>query len=234
MISIVIWLWDEGFRDYRPEHVNTLARMLSRRISVRHQVVCIADDASGFETHVEVLKTPAAALEVARLRSPEGMRFPSCYRRLWAFSSAARVLGDRILVLDLDTVAIDDLAPLLEYSDAPFVGWRPKMTWGNPHRIGGGMYLLTTGSRTQVWDTFMGETSIAVARAARYRGSDQAWLSYCLGAGETYWSDSAGIYSIRDMKDGRQPLPKDARLVHFNGPQKPWTSPLPWVRDHWR
>ncbi len=234
MISIVTWLWAEGFRDYGPEHVNALGRMLARRVSVPHRFICIADKVDGFEAHVEVLRTPAAAVEVGKLRSPEGVRFPSCYRRLWAFSEDARILGERILVLDLDTVAIRDLAPIAEYSSEPFVGWRPRMTWGNGQRIGGGMYLLTTGSRRFVWDCFKGEASIAEARAARYRGSDQAWLSYCLGTGETYWPDNAGIYSIRDIKDGRLPLPKDARLVHFNGPQKPWNSPLPWVREHWQ
>lgn len=234
MISIVTWLWNEGFRDYRPEHVNALGHMLRRRLSVPHTFVCIADDTAGFEAHVEVLKTPEAALDVGRLRSPEGPRFPSCYRRLWAFSPEARMLGDRILVLDLDTVATDDLDPILDYSAAPFVGWRPKMTWGNQARIGGGMYLMTTGSRSKVWTDFDGPPAIARARCARYRGSDQAWISYCLGTGETYWPDSAGIYSIRDLKDGRLPLPKDARVVHFNGPQKPWNSPLPWVRDHWQ
>lgn len=227
------WLWQEGFRDYAPEHVNALARMIRARLSLPHRFVCVADDPSGFDTGVEYFHTPAPAIDVGRLRNPEGPRFPSCYRRLWMFSEEARALGDMLMLLDIDLVATRELAPLFDRPE-DFVGWRPRMKWGDKPRIGGGIYLLRAGTRTEVWSSFKGAESIAEAKRAGYRGSDQAWLSYCLGGRCATWSDSAGLYSIRDMRNGALPLPADARLVQFNGPQKPWNSPLPWVKDHWR
>ena len=122
-----------------------------------------------------------------------------------------------------------DWSPLFARTE-DFVGWRPLRTWGKTLRFGGGIYLLTPGTRTAVWSTFRGPPSIAEARAAGFRGSDQAWLSYKLAAREPYYGREAGIYSIRDLNNGRSPLPADARMVHFNGHVKPWTSPLPWVK----
>jgi hypothetical protein len=207
--------------------------MVARHLPVAHRFVCVADSASGFDAAVEVVKTPPAAVAVGRLRNPEGPRFPSCYRRLWMFSAAAREVGDVVLVVDIDLVVTGDLGPIVARPE-PFVGWRPLMAWGGPDRIGGGIYLLRTGAHVEIWDGFEGARSIAEARAAGYRGSDQAWLSYRLGSRVPVWPADAGLYSIRDLRDGRLPLPGDARLVQFNGPTKPWGSYLPWVRAHWR
>lgn len=233
-LSIVTWLWQEGFRDYAPAHVNALARMIRARLSLPHRFICVADDPSGFDAGVEYFPTPAAAREVGHLRNPEGPRFPSCYRRLWMWSAEARALGDVLMLLDIDLVATDELAPLFDDPQHDFVGWRPRMKWGIHARVGGGIYRLRAGTRTEVWSRFKGAESILEARRAGYRGSDQAWLSYCLGASAPTWNDRAGIYSIRDLRNGALPLPADARLVQFNGPQKPWNSPLAWVKDHWR
>lgn len=233
MKSIVCWMWNEGFREYRPEHVNALAKMVKRHLREPHRFICITDETEGFSPDVEVIQTPAAAKRLADLRSPEGKRFPSCYRRLWMFSEEAKVLGDRVLLIDIDLVVVADLAPVFDHPQE-FVGWRPFRDWGNQCRFGGGIYLLTPGTRTQVWTEFKGNESVQKARAAGFRGSDQAWLSYMLGGKEVYWGRDSGIYSIRDMKGTEAILPPDARLVQFNGPVKPWLSPLPWVRDHWK
>jgi len=235
MVSIVTWLWNGtglGDRPYAPEHVNTLRRAVARYMSVPHRFVCVADSAEGFDPKVEVLITPPEARAVGRLRSPEGGRFPSCYRRLWNFSPGATVLGDRLLCIDVDLVPTKDWAPLVDRHEE-FVGWRPYRDWGQKLRFGGGIYLLKAGTRPNVWTDFNGAESIQAARAAGFRGSDQAWLSYKLGGCEPYYGKDVGIYSIRDMKGSENRLPADARLVQFNGPQKPWSSPLRWVKDHW-
>jgi len=235
VISIVCYLWrgHDPRRVYLPAHVNTLRRSLARHMSIPFRFICVADETSGFDPDVEVIETPRAAVQAGQLESPEGRRFPSCYRRLWGFSAEAReLLGDRILVTDIDAVPTADWAPLIDRPE-DFVGWRPLMRWGDKPRIGGGIYLLRTGTRTHVWESFKGQSSVAQARAAGYRGSDQAWMSYLLGTGEATWSEPSGIYSIRDLADGKRPLPADARLVQFNGPRKPWDSPLPWVKEHW-
>lgn len=233
MKSVVCWMWNEGFREYRPEHVNALAKMVKQHLQEPHRFICITDETEGFSADVEVIPTPEAAKRLAQMKSPEGGRFPSCYRRLWMFSEEAKILGDRVLLIDIDLVVVADLAPIFDRPEE-FVGWRPFRDWGNQCRFGGGIYLLTPGTRTEVWTEFNGAESVLKARKAGFRGSDQAWLSYMLGHREKYWGRDSGIYSIRDMKGTEQILPRDARLVQFNGPTKPWASPLPWVRKHWK
>jgi len=234
-VSIVCWLWSGtglGDRPYQPAHVNTLRRAIARHLSLPHRFICVADSGEGFDPEVEVFPTPPEASKIGELRTPEGGRFPSCYRRLWNFSPEARVLGDRLLCIDIDLVPTQDWAPLFDRTE-DFVGWRPYRDWGQRLRFGGGIYLLRAGSRPHVWTGFKGAESIKVARRAGYRGSDQAWLSFTLGRHEPYYGRDAGIYSIRDMRGRERDLPQDARLVQFNGPVKPWASPLPWVKEHW-
>ena len=223
-----------GDRPYQPAHVNALRKAVARHLPLPHRFICVADSYEGFDPEVEVHITPPEAAEIGALRSPEGGRFPSCYRRLYNFSEGAKAFGDRLLCTDVDWVPTSDLSPLFDRTE-DFVGWRPLRTWGQPGklRFGGGVYLLTPGKRTGVWSTFKGPMSIAEARRAGFRGSDQAWISYKLARTEPYYGREAGIYSIRDLNNGRLPLPADARMVHFNGTQKPWGSPLPWVAANW-
>lgn len=233
MKSVVCWIWGGGTRQYTPQHVNVLARMFKRHLAEEHRFVCVTDETKGFDKGVEVFPTPKQAVEVGRFKSPEGVRFPSCYRRLWMFSEGAKVLGDRLLLIDVDLVLLKDITPVFDLTQ-DFVGWRPYRDWGAQMRYGGGIYLLTPGTRRHVWEKFDGQPGINRARAAGFRGSDQAWLSYMLGPKEVHWPKSAGIYSIRDFPQTPNAPPADARLVQFNGPVKPWNSPLVWARQHWR
>lgn len=234
--TVVTWLWrdgPQGGRGYVPEHVNILHRMFRRHLATPFRFVCITDERGQWDEGVETMPTPDAARALAHLQTPEGARFPSCYRRLWMFSDEARCLGARVLLVDLDVLVVRDPAPLFA-RDEDFVGWRPTASWGHARdRIGGGLYLLTPGTRTHVWTDFTGPASIAEARRAGYRGSDQAWISYSLRGCAVYGAD-AGIYSIRDLDNGRRPLPADARIVQHNGTVKPWDSRVPWVREAWR
>lgn len=235
MISVVCWIW-RGERVYLPAHVNTLRRMLERHLHVPHRLVCITDDAGDFDPEIVVMPTPAEAMRLAHMKSPEGERFPSCYRRLWMFSDEARCLGDRVLLTDVDAVITGDITHLVERTE-PFVGWKPRMAWGNADRVAGGMYLLTPGARQHVWEDF-GSDGVAAARKAGYRGSDQAWLSFKLGKGASVWKDSDGIYALSDLSRRHAVLPTDARIVQFAGTPKPWEvtqkDGMPWVAVHYR
>lgn len=237
MLSVVVHMWrghDER-RQFLPEHVNTFARMFRRVLTLEHEVVCVSDERDGLDKSVvRWVETPAAARALRAIPSPEGTRFPTCYQRLWNWSREARnVFAPRILAADIDTALLRDFSDELLYPD-DLVGNRPTMTWGNPNRIAGGLYLLTTGSHPEVWEKFTGADSIKLARLAGFRGSDQAWISYCVGIKARLWGASAGIYSVRDFLDKNKPLPADARLIHFNGPRKPWDLQLDWVRESWR
>jgi len=236
MNTILTYLWSGANlsrREFLPEHVNILHRM-AKRHGFTGRFVCITDETSiVFDKDITIMLTPVAALTFGAIGSPEGPRFPSCYRRLWTFSEGAKVLGDNVLLLDIDLVVLKDLTPLFDFAE-DFVGWLPIRDWGKHRRLGGGIYLLKPGTRTEVWTEFDGQPSVDWAHAAGFRGSDQAWISYKLAQTAVIFPKEAGIYSIRDLKGLRPRPPKDARLVQFNGPIKPWQSDLPWVRDNWK
>lgn len=235
MLSVICWRWRPlaGYRSsYGPETVNTLRAMVTRHYPHPHRFICVTDDPSGIDADVELVP---AWNDFAHLPSPHGGRNPSCYRRLRMFHpEIASVFGERFVSLDLDVVLTGDVTPLWN---------RPEeiVLWGdtNPQpgsHYNGSMVLLTAGSRPKVWTDFDPHASPAKAKAARCWGSDQGWLSYCLGKGEARWSKADGVYSFRNDLQKRT-LPDNARVVVFHGRHDPWTpyvqQQYPWIREHY-
>jgi hypothetical protein len=224
-------------RFFKPEHVVRLAELFKKHLPVEHRFVCICDEVPAESNGVTWIETPPEALDAGRIRSPEGNRFPSCYRRLWAQSEeAAKVLSPRVLLGDIDMIPVADLSPIVNRPE-PFVGWRPFRDWGARMRIGGGLYLFTPGAHAKVWTDFIKNphSAVAQARAEGFRGSDQAWLSFKLAGKVPVWGRDSGLYSIRDLGHDHK-LPADARLVQMNGPDKQWSyrGPASWVAQHWK
>lgn len=228
MISVVCFLWSSpGYRTvYTAEHVNTLARMMRRTCTVAHRLICVTNQADGIDPSVEIVPDRA---DFAGIASPHGPRAPACYRRLRLFAPDAReTFGERIVALDLDCVIAGDLGPLWNRED-DFVGWRDPLV---PKQICGSMFMLRAGSCSEVWKEFRRGPLHAQALAARahYRGSDQAWISFCLPFCQK-WSRADGAYSFRVDLRAAQSIPRDARVVFFHGNTKPWSPNAPaWAR----
>jgi hypothetical protein len=265
-VTVVTYLWAGG-RDYVPERVNTLYSMFARHCPSMDRFVCVTDDFGPelFSAGIDVVLTPPIALELSGYTTPMKPHFPSCYRRLYTFSEEAAAWGERLFQTDIDCVVTRSMEPLLDRAE-DFVGWRPYAEWMAGHRIrriGGGSFLLRSGSHADIWRDFIADPqgSIDRALAAGYRGSDQALMSHRLQSC-ALWDRHCGIYKITDLVDlaeqGRRrpptrrrrfpekrpgriarylPLPPDARIVHFLGPdgQKPWDyMDWPWVAENWR
>lgn len=234
MLTVVTWLWapKTSYRSkFSAVHVNVLRSMVARHYQAPHRFVCVTDMPKGMDSRVEVVP---AWNDFATVPSPHGQNHPSCYRRLRAFSpDVAPVFGDRFVSLDLDTVITGDLAPLWD---------RPEdfVAWGETNAksfYNGSMFLLRAGTRAKVWDQFNPKTSPKLAAKAGKFGSDQGWLSYCLGKGEPIWTTADGVYSYNvHLRNKSKALPANARMVMFHGATDPWDTEaqrLPWVREHW-
>lgn len=142
-------------------------------------------------------------------------------------------LGEWIVQLDIDCIITRSIDPLLRF-DANFTGWAdPKFGW---NKIAGGIWMLRTGTLPAVWEQFDAEKSPQEAKAAGFKGSDQAWLSYQLHPAPSYWTKADGLYKINWMPYGR--LSPRARIVFTAGNKPPWSAYCqvrwPWVIDHWR
>jgi hypothetical protein len=234
MLSVVTFKWKPaaGYRStFTAEAVNTMSRMVARHYPSPHRFICVTDDAAGLAPGVEAIPLWK---DFATIPSPHGGHNPSCYRRLRVFDPAiAEQLGPRFVCVDLDTVITGNLAPLWDRPEE-FVIWgeTDPRSWYN-----GSMFLLSAGARPQVFRAFDPKTSPQRAKAAGKFGSDQGWISYCLGPGEPTWSRKDGVYSYRvHLKPNGGRLPAGARMVMFHGHVDPWSKEsqqLPWVKEHW-
>jgi len=226
------WTPPPGYRStFGPEAVNVLQHMVARHYAAPHRFTCITDDARGLDPAVHVVPLWS---DFATIPSPHGGHNPSCYRRLRVFApDIAPILGDRFVCVDLDTVIVGDLAPLFDRPE-DFVIWGET----DPRSFyNGSMFLLRAGTRTRVWDEFDPQYSPQRAKAAGKFGSDQGWISFCLGRGEATWNRRDGVYSYRvHLKPHGGRLPADARMVMFHGHEDPWSPAaqrLDWVRAQW-
>jgi hypothetical protein len=233
-VSVVCWKWRPrpGYRStFGPETVNTLRAMVARHFPHKHRFICVTDDKHGIDSRVEVLPDWK---DFASIPSPFGGKNPSCYRRLRMFSpDIASAFGERFVSMDLDTVITGDLTPLWDRpEDFVIYGDTNKKTPYN-----GSLMLLTAGARPQVWTTFNPSTSPQESRRAGKFGSDQAWISHCLGAGEAKWTKRDGVYSFRNDLQKARTLPDNCKIAVFDGQHDPWSDfamkQFPWVREHY-
>lgn len=233
--TIVTFKWkpQANYRSkFTAQSVLALHAMVARHYQKPHRFVCVTDDRAGLES----IETLPLWPDHGQLPNPNSPKNPSCYRRLKLFApDAGEIFGERVICLDLDTVAVGDLSPLFDRTE-DFVIWGesdyPQSQWYN-----GSFWSLRTGTRTRVWTEFDPKRSPAMAKAAGKKGSDQGWFAYILGPQEATVGRLDGIYSFRKHifpAGGR--LPANARLVAFHGHQDPWgqlAQQFPWVREHW-
>jgi len=234
--SIVTWKWKppHGYRStYGPAPVNTLRRMVARHFPHPHRFVCVTDDPEGLDSEVDVVPLWN---DFADVPNPFGHpRNPSCYRRLRAFApDIAATLGERFVSMDLDVVITADLTPLWDRSE-DFVIWGDTNPAPGSH-YNGSMFLLTAGSRSEVWRDFHPLHSPREAKSAGCFGSDQGWISYRLGPGQATWTSLDGVYSHRNhILPGDGHLPANARIVVLHGHQDPWDAKIQsrhrWLRE---
>lgn len=229
------WKWaTPGYRSaYGPTEVNTLAAMVRRHFPHPHKMLCVTDDTDGIDPRIECVPDWKDFVD---LKSPHGGRNPSCYRRLRAFHpDIGAVFGRRFVSLDLDTVITGDLTPVWDRPE-DFVIWGDT---GPKSYYNGSMFLLSAGARAQVWHGFDPATTPQQTLQAGCWGSDQGWISYCLGKGQARWSKADGVHSFRNeiLPYGGH-LPEGARVISFHGHSDPWHADVqarfPWVREHYR
>ncbi len=234
MLNIVTMKWAPrpGYRSaFGPETVNAMRRMVDRWYPDPHQFWCITDDSRGIEGGINILPLWN---DYADLPSPHGGKNPSCYRRLKLFApEMEQTIGRRFVAIDLDCIITGDLRPLWNRTeDIVLYGDTHPRTYYN-----GSMTLMTAGSRSKVWETFDPKTSPRKALDAGQYGSDQGFISYCLGPHEAKFTKSDGVWSYRNhIRNKGERLPDGARVVVCHGEHDPWSprlQRLDWVREHY-
>lgn len=235
MLSIVTWKWSKpGYRSkFTAERVNAVRRMVAKYYPDPHRFICITDDAAGLDPEIEAIPLWDEWADI--LNPTWGESGPSCYRRLRSFApDFEQIAGKRFVCIDLDLVITGDLRPVWNRPE-DFVIYRAGTA---PQVYNGSMYLMTAGSRRQVWDQFDPVKSPGLTSAAKLRGTDQAWIQYVLGPNEAQWTEADGVYGYRSdcLKARGGALPPGARVVMFWGYPDPWSRvahrAAPWIGEH--
>lgn len=242
-VTFVCWKWKPTAlyrHHFTAEHVNIWARSLRRCLhGADARLICITDDSEGIE-----IETHPLWGDHSELSNPNGKHLPSCYRRLRLFGREALAElgipdGAAVAWSDLDVVFVGDVRPMFYERQVPFVGWKGVGAY-NDDVFNGTFVLFRAGQVDYLWREFDPVKTPKIVSAAKYFGSDQAWLSYRMASSHPGWGVRDGVYSFsRDILPLRNGLlPRGARVVSFNGKWKPWDEAImsqqPWIKDHWR
>jgi hypothetical protein len=173
-----------------------------------HRIACVTDVPEGLDSRIQIIPPPRTFED---FRIPTwGPKRPQCLRRIAMFApDAAETFGERFVCMDLDCVISGSL-------DSLFSGGEDfKIFRGTASNrlYNGSMMMLRAGARAKVYNDFSQEAAVRAGR--RYVGSDQAWISLCLGAGQPTWGPEHGV-----MWHGNRT--KACRLLFFPGAFKPW------------
>jgi hypothetical protein len=231
-------------RKFGPEYVNRLRAMVARHLSLPHRFVCLTDDATGLHRDVECRAIPAADLH-------------GSWNKLRLFHRDLDDLGGRALYLDLDTVVLRGLDPLVRYRPRdPFLSIRD---WYRPYTWNSSVMRFDVGRWSRILDEFLDLRARGLMRPSedpeevgtpqrtqvffdhrqspprRYPG-DQEWVTGVVcpgGAHVRHTFPSRWIASWRKhcRKSGRRPWL--ARIVVFHGQPKPDEVDAAWVARAW-
>ncbi|HET7378363.1 MAG TPA: hypothetical protein VFK30_16750, partial [Anaerolineae bacterium] len=212
-----------------------------RHLELDHEFVCLSDRDKGFRHDIRLLGLPKAG---ARTSDPMALK------RIWMFSEeAGEVIGPRFINIDLDTVIVGDITPLLSRTEdfvvwkAPFYDARHHSINGPPYCYNASLMMMNAGARAFVRERFAENPEREIQYAEHsgwvYHG-DSDIVSNMLIPREATWDLSDGLYAYWTHLDcGDKPLPADARIVSFYGPRCDPADPKtqqksPWIKEHWR
>lgn len=231
MLTIFTWLWTQpgGRATYTPDHVMIWADMVRRNLTIPHRLAVVTDIEADYGD-IEVIAPPRDFEDV---RIPTwGPEKPQCLRRISMFRpDAASIFGERFVCMDMDCVIAENIDDLFTRQEDIVLYKSPSGTFNNTRPYNGSMLMMTAGARSEVYTRFTPEG--AVDAGQKYIGSDQAWISHVLGAGEATWSEDDRVFWWKRVTPGQTP-----RIMFFPGSPKPWqlaeSGGNDWVDAHYR
>lgn len=134
------------------------------------------------------------------------------------------------LVIDLDTVFLDELKILPEHADKSIF---LRDVWQDgtrkPERLGGGFSYLPRWARVKLWDAFSAEPETIMKR---FSGDDQPFLHSIFSETALRWQDHY-LDQVMSYKGKVKYLGvnEDTKVVYFHGIPRPWSPDLsePWI-----
>jgi hypothetical protein len=231
VLTVGTYLWGDK---YGADDARRLQRQVKRHLITPHEFAVITDKPHAFDGDKNIRAIPInLATHVHN----------TCFVRFFTFHpDGAEIFGERMFQIDLDTLIVGQLDPLVE-RDEDLVMWRnpSRIPWRDPKMKGRPFYntsfvLHRCGTRPKLWEF----GTIQPKERPAFR-DDQWALSEMLGPDNPYWDGNDGIYRLgRPDTPGSGVigvLPDNARIVTFPGSEGKWTekhiaAANPWIRKY--
>jgi hypothetical protein len=198
--------------EYGPEHVYAIRRMLNRHLP-GHEFICLSD-----------------CVALNGTQRPLKHDWPGW----WAKMELCRPeIEGPLLFLDLDTVVVGDLSPLVADTSRSIVlrdFYRGKR---KRNAVQSALMLLTEEDRAAVWERWSRDPEGWMRR----KRSDQDVYEAVLKDRALFWQDThpgAVVGYKTDLARGRKPVPEGARVVCFHGRPRPWDCGKAWAEGAFR
>ncbi|MCL2304060.1 MAG: hypothetical protein FWC43_01805 [Planctomycetaceae bacterium] len=227
---------------YGPEYVNILAAMVRRNLQTPYRFVCFTDDATGFDSRIEVRPLPEIKLST---------NFPlRAWRKQTVFREKLDDLEGTALFLDLDVVILSDLQPFFDHPGRFLI----VHEWGfrDPVIGNSSVFRFEIGQHADQFNHFVNHTDEV---RGQYR-NEQAYTSHSMhkkGILEYWpkeWCLSFKRHCMRSFPINyflAPDKPENAKIVIFHGNPNPdaardgWTGhyglrhvrPTKWIGEAW-
>ena len=191
-VNILTWFWkqERSRFEYTARHVNEWANMVRDNVTRDVTISCVTDHPEGVEDWINIIEPPRDFCDIKASTWSVTRGLPQCFRRLAMFSpDAEKVFGKRIMAMDLDCLVVGNIDHLVDRAE-DFIMFRGTSK-ARPYN--GSLIIMDAGARPQVYTDFTVKKAEAAGKV--YVGSDQAWISYCLGKGEVRVGEKEGVYS---------------------------------------
>lgn len=194
--------------EYSPSHVRWLRDMVAENLPVSHRFVCLTD-------------TQIAGVETIPLRDD----LPGWWSKMELFREF-----DEAFYIDLDTVIVDDITPLVVH-EHKFTVLR-NLSRKAPGRIGSGV-MAWGCDQSHLYRKFMQRPKAYMAQCVTSAmWGDQGWLQKYGGQFDRFQDlFPAAIKSYKFDLNSGNPTP-DCKIVCFHGEPKPWDVKKSWIPEH--
>lgn len=191
---------------FSADYVNKLRVQVANNVTLPYRFICLTDDPT----------------DVIADCLPVDPWLPKWWGKLTVFKKDPYGLTGKILFIDLDTIIVDNIDALLTYpSDLCLL-----KDFTKPDKYGSGIFLLTVGAHTEVWDNF----SDSVMEMSHFRlYGDQAWIQAQVKKAETWPTDWCVSYKLH----ARTEIPQNAKVVCFHGKPRPHEV-IGWPERFWQ
>lgn len=213
-LTVVCFLWGDWCLPHGEEYVQKLQRAVTKNLTLPFKFLCFTDRAEIKDVRTRPLNPPSWLGNLPKL---------------YAFSPAAGLKG-RVLVLDLDTVIVDNFDDIASFGGRFCVrAWFKGLDAGRWIPDGDTIAFEAGTLVDELWTPFVKD----VAGAERLtKGAERLWIQkhatrYNLW--QKLYPNQFYSYRLHCM----QGLPKGAKLVSFHGQPRPHDVRDSWVVKHW-